>query len=87
MNQIDELITGLFKSWVGPQRDSLELAKEQLHKNLKDQLAGYWSGSTAYWIMTHGGFLLDGKKGEKKKLTALGAMFMTEMQATKCQKP
>ena len=79
MNQIDELIADLFKSWTGPARESLEEAKKQLHKNLSDQINGYWSGSTAYWIMTHGGFLIDAPSGQKKKLTALGEMFMKSM--------
>ena len=80
MSQIDELISELFKSWVGPASESLEEAKKQLHKNLNDQINGYWSGSTAYWIMTHGGFLMDSPSGQKKKLTALGEMFMKEMK-------
>lgn len=80
MSQIDELISGLFKNLVGPASDNLEIAKNQLYKNLSDQLAGYWSGHTAYWIMTHGGFLIDAPSGQKKKLTALGEMFMREME-------
>lgn len=67
----DEVIYKLFSTyWVGTQQDNLELAKKQLYKNLTDQVNGYWSGSTAYYIMTTGGFLIDGKKGTKKKLTA-----------------
>ncbi|MNG70296.1 hypothetical protein D3C79_286770 [compost metagenome] len=80
MSQIDELISELFKSWVGPASDNLELAKNQLYKNLSDQLSGYWSGHTAYWIMTYGGFLMDTPRGKEKKLTALGEMFMKEME-------
>lgn len=80
MSQIDELISELFKGWVGPASESLEMSKQQLHKNLSDQVAGYWSGSTAYWIMTHGGFLVDAPSGKPKKLTALGQMFMNEMK-------
>ena len=80
MNQIDDLITDLFKCWVGPASESLDMAKKQLHKNITDQLNGYWSGSTAYWIMTHGGFLIDAPSGQKKKLTALGEMFMKSME-------
>lgn len=80
MSQIDELISDLFKSWVGPASENIELAKNQLYKNLSDQLAGYWSWHTAYWIMTCGGFLIDAPSGQKKKLTALGEMFMKEME-------
>lgn len=80
MSQIDEVILELFKSWVGPQNGNLELARKQLHKNLTDQLNGYWSGQTAYWVMTHGGFLMDAPRGKKKELTALGELFMKSMQ-------
>lgn len=80
MNQIDELIADLFKSCTGPASESLEEAKKQLRKNLSDQINGYWSGSTAYWIMTHGGFLIDAPSGQEKKLTALGEMFMKSME-------
>ena len=80
MTQIDELIIDLFKSWVGPENGNLELAKKTLHKKLSDQINGYWSGNNAYWIMTHGGFLMDAPRGQEKKLTALGDLFMREMQ-------
>ena len=77
----DEVIYKLFSTyWVGTQQDNLELAKKQLYKNLTDQVNGYWSGSTAYYIMTTGGFLIDGKKGTKKKLTSIGEMFMESMK-------
>lgn len=79
-NMFDEVIYKLFNTyWVGPQRDDVELAKKQLLKNLTNQMEGYWSGSTAYHIMTTGGFLIDGKKGTNKKLTALGQMFVESM--------
>lgn len=80
MTQIDKLILDLFKCWVGTENGNLELAKNTLHKKLSDQIAGYWSGHSAYWIMTHGGFLIDAPRGQKKKLTALGNLFMSEMQ-------
>jgi hypothetical protein len=92
MISLDDFILDLFKSnWHGRQSESLELAKEQLHKNLTDQVNGYWSGHTAYYIMTHGGFLVDSKRkrvgnaglAEGKNLTALGQMFMDSM-TTKC---
>lgn len=85
MNVMDDLIAELFKSWTGPESDNLELAKRQPHKNLQNQIDGYWSGSTAYWIMTHGGFLVDAHSGKPKKLTALGEIFMKSMECTKCQ--
>ena len=80
MTQIDELIMDLFKCWSGPANGNLELAKKTLHKKLSDQIAGHWSGHTAYWIMTHGGFLIDSPPGQQKKLTALGDLFMRDMQ-------
>jgi hypothetical protein len=92
MISIDDLILDLFKKhWHGAESENLELAKKQLHKNLTDQVNGYWSGHTAYYVMTHGGFLVDSKrkrdpktgKAEGKKLTALGQMFMDSM-TTKC---
>lgn len=77
----DEVIFKLFNNcWCGPQSEDVELAKKQLLKNLTDQVNGYWSGSTAYYIMTTGGFLIDGKKGTKKKLTAIGEMFVENMK-------
>ena len=54
--------------------------KAQLYKNLNDQLNGYWSGSTAYFIMTHGGFLKDSKKSTNKSLTALGELFIKDYE-------
>lgn len=83
MELMDRVISDLFRCWVGAASNDVEIAKEQLKKNLNDQIAGYWSGATAYWIMTHGGFLLDGKKGEKKKLTAFGHEFMRMMGGDK----
>ena len=80
-SMFDEVIFKLFNScWCGTQSADVELAKKQLLKSLTDQVSGYWSGSTAYYIMTTGGFLLDGKKGTKKKLTAIGEMFVESMK-------
>lgn len=77
----DELIYKLFnENWCGPQRDDLELAKETLYKGLKQQQQGYWAGRTLYYIMVQGGFLIDGKSGTNKKLTALGEMFVEMME-------
>ncbi|MCV6612403.1 MAG: hypothetical protein OIF55_16700 [Amphritea sp.] len=52
--------------------------RKQLAKTLKNQVDGYWSGHTAYWIAVNGGFLHDAKSSSKKKLTALGVAFMNE---------
>ncbi|MBE4282305.1 hypothetical protein ACEWAQ_24110, partial [Vibrio parahaemolyticus] len=51
------------------------------YKNLKDQLAGYWTGHTAYWILVNGGFIVDGPKGTAKQLTRFGSMFKEEMES------
>jgi hypothetical protein len=83
---MNELIEKLFKeNWHGKETTkSLDNMKAQLYKNLNDQLNGYWSGSTAYYIMTKGGFLVDSKRPskrkEKKQLTELGKMFMKEYE-------
>ena len=59
----DEVIFEIFNiHWIGPERDDVNLAKKQLLKNLTNQVEGYWSGHSAYYIMTRGGFLIDGKK-------------------------
>lgn len=79
--ELDNHIRELFNNcWVGEHTlSSLDNMKDQLAKNLKDQLNGYWSGSTAYHIMTRGGFLIDSKRGTKKELTVIGGKFMKEM--------
>lgn len=86
---IDQLIEKLFKErWSGDLANgTLDDMKNQLHKTLSDQMAGYWSGHTAYHIAVDGGFLIDSKrkhlKGsnarEGKKLTELGVLFMESM--------
>lgn len=78
---IDKIIYNLFiSSWTGAGvLKSLTSMKEQLHKNLGDQVRAYWSGSSAYSIMTKGGFLIDGKSGTNKKLTPRGHAFMQQM--------
>ena len=62
---------------------SLENMKVQLYKSLKDQINGYWSGSTAYGIMIDYGFLIDAKheNGKPKKLTELGKIFIEEFDS------
>jgi hypothetical protein len=82
MKTLDEFILNLFRTyWRGSASENIELAKHQLYKNLTDQINGYWSGYSAYHIMTYGGFLVDAKhkNGKSKKLTALGKEFMESM--------
>jgi SRSO17 transposase len=81
MIELDEVIGDLFATnWTGAEQFDVELAKKQLAKNLRDQVNGFWSGHTAYWIITNGGFLIDSKKGTKKKLTAVGKIFLNNME-------
>lgn len=52
--------------------------RKLLAKTLRNQVAGFWSGHTAYNIAVHGGFLHDSKPGTEKRLTALGNAFIKE---------
>ncbi|PMS92000.1 hypothetical protein C1T06_22810 [Vibrio parahaemolyticus] len=63
----------------------LEKLRQQVYKNLKDQMAGYWSGHTAYHLLVDGGFLIDAKfeQGKGKKLTLLGRRFIENMESRK----
>lgn len=93
--EIDSIIKKLFSSrWSSDLSHApIEDMRKQLHKNLKDQVDGYWSGHTAYHIMVDGGFLIDSKregiegtnKCKGKKLTVLGEMFMEEMKGELAQ--
>lgn len=85
---MNEIIRELFEAnWVGESTlSSIDNMRQQLAKNLQNQLDGYWSGSTAYHIMVKGGFLIDSKKGEKKELTKLGEKFMSEMSIERAAK-
>ena len=82
MTDIDNVIFNMFKRhWVGESViNNLDCMKAQLHKNLNDQINGYWSGSSAYRIMTEGGFIVDAKSCTKKKLTSFGEMFIFEYE-------
>ena len=90
MSDIDKIIFKLFSNnWSGDLSSSpVSDMREQLRKNLQNQIDGYWSGHTAYYIMTKGGFLVDSKRkpiknsgmSEGKALTALGQMFMDSMK-------
>jgi len=88
MSDIDEIIHKLFSTrWSGDlSKSPIEAMRKQLHKNLKNQVDGYWSGHSAYGIMVDGGFLIDSKRKRKpngmaegKKLTELGKIFMDSM--------
>jgi hypothetical protein len=78
MSDIDYIIHKLFiENWSGNRvKENINTMKKQLYKNLNDQINGYWSGSTAYHIMTTGGFLIDAKSGINKELTELGKVFI-----------
>ena len=86
MSDIDKIIHKLFSTrWSGDLNKSpIEDMRKQLHKNLQNQMDGFWTGHTAYHIMVDGGFLVDAKRirikdtgmCKGKKLTMLGQMFM-----------
>ncbi len=88
MSDINKIIHQLFSSrWSGDlSKAPIEDMRKQLHKNLSNQIDGYWSGNAAYHIMIDGGFLIDSKRNRKpngmaegKKLTVRGQMFMDSM--------
>ncbi len=78
MKITDEYISKLFEgtNFGVATNNSAALQREQLIKCLKDQLNGYWTGHTAYHILVHGGFLIDGKAGSEKQATALGLILL-----------
>ena len=82
MGDIDKIIHKLFSArWTKNLSEApIKDMREQLHKNLQNQVDGYWSGHTAYHIMDDGGFLIDEESGRHKKLTVLGQMFMDSMK-------
>ena len=79
---INKIIEDMFnQNWTGKYTlSSIENMRKQLYKNLKDQINGYWSGSSAYSIMVNGGFLVDSKSGTKKQLTKLGEIFIEDFE-------
>jgi len=84
MSEINKMISELFdRNWSGAASNNLREARRQLYKNLTDQSIGYWSGHSAYYIMTKGGFLIDAKhvNGRPKIITALGLKFMNDFEA------
>jgi len=74
----DEYINRLFEgtNFGGKINNCVKAKRRQILKTLKDQVAGYWSGHTAYHLVVDGGFLHDAKTDEEKKLTALGIAFI-----------
>lgn len=90
MSDIDKIIFDLFTArWTDDLNKSpISDMRKQLHKNLQNQIDGFWSGHTAYHIMVDGGFLIDSKrvydedsnKCKGKKLTWLGKAFMDSMK-------
>jgi hypothetical protein len=56
--------------------ESIEEKRNLIAKTLRNQVDGFWSGHTAYGIVTTGGFLVDAKRGKVKRLTALGVAFL-----------
>ena len=79
----DEYINKLFEgtNFGEHVNQSVNEKRKQIEKTLKDQINGYWSGSTAYGIVIRGGFLNDAKFGKEKKLTPLGIAFLQEQAA------
>lgn len=80
---MNEIIEIMFKKyWTGSYTLScMDKMRAELHKNLTGQINGYWSGSSSYKIMVEGGFLVDAKSTEKKRLTEFGKMFMRDFEA------
>ena len=82
LSDINKIIYDLFSArWSDDiAKAGIDRMRKQLHKNLTDQLNGYWSGHTAYHLIVDGGFMYDAKSGDTKRLTALGKMFMSSME-------
>lgn len=78
MSEINKVIKKLFdERWTDNlAKAGIDEQRKQLHKTLRDQTNGYWSGHTAYHLAVDGGFLVDGKSNTKKKLTEFGKIFM-----------
>ncbi len=58
--------------------NSIPGKRRLISKTLQNLVDGFWSGHTAYHIVLNGGFILDGKRGESKKLTKLGRDFLEQ---------
>jgi hypothetical protein len=78
MHVSDEFINELFEgtNFGKSINNSAGLKRKQMVKTLMDQVAGYWSGHTAYNLAVHGGFLIDSKSGSIKQLTEFGVAFL-----------
>lgn len=74
---IDEIFRGT--NFGAPINESTDAKRQLLAKNLRNQIAGYWSGHTIYQIMVNGGFLHDAKSSDKKRLTRLGDVFLRDL--------
>jgi len=76
----DDFIDNLFAgtNFGNPVNSCVKAKRRLLLKTLQNQIDGYWSGHAAYHICVNGGFLLDAKTDEPKKLTALGTAFLKE---------
>ncbi len=87
-NTIDRIVKDLFtERWCGDSvLHSLANMNAQLYKTLTDQLNGYWSGHTAYYIAVDRGFLVNCDRKTPKKLTSLGEIFMMEYDKCNTQK-
>lgn len=55
---------------------SVKEKRKILRITLENQLQGYWSGDTAHGIAVMGGFLVNDRRTDKKRLTLLGRIFM-----------
>lgn len=90
MSEINKVIHELFSTrWSGDlNKASITEMRKQLHKTLRDQTNGFWSGHTAYHLAVDGGFLIDSKRifqdetnhAKGKELTSFGKIFMDSMK-------
>ena len=76
----DEYINRLFEgtNFGATINECIEAKKALLVKNLKAQMAGYWSGHTVYSILKIGGFIVDAKSSTEKVPTLLGRDFLKQ---------
>jgi hypothetical protein len=83
MKAPDKFINDLFKgtNFGEAINGSVKEKRRLIAKKLNYQANGktaFWIGHTLYHILVNGGFMLDGKKGERKRLTTLGNSFLLE---------
>lgn len=80
MKITDDYINSLFEGCNFGEHinNSVEEKRKKLKKSLRHQTEGFWSGHTMYYVLVHGGLIIDAKSGTKKRLTALGKLFMQE---------